>query len=113
MSEYGLLVHYQWCTGCNACVVACKNELKLPRGKWGIKLLENGPWEISPDKFEWDYVPTPTALCDLCASRVEAGKKPSCVHHCLAQCMEYGKLEDLARSAAEKGRKVAIFCPTE
>ena len=40
---------------------------------------------------------------------MKAGKKPTCVHHCLAACMEYGTLEDLAKSASEKGRKVVIF----
>ena len=38
----------------------------------------------------WDYVPVPSDLCDLCEERVSQGKKPACVHHCLAQCMEAG-----------------------
>ena len=38
---YGLLIDYEYCTGCYSCEVACKNELKLPHGKWGIKLLKN------------------------------------------------------------------------
>jgi Fe-S-cluster-containing dehydrogenase component len=109
MSTNGLLIHYEYCSGCNSCVVACKNEHKLTKGQWGIKLLENGPREVSPGKIEWDYIPTPTSLCDLCADRVKAGKKPTCVHHCLAACMEYGTLEELAKSAAGKGRKVVIF----
>ena len=111
MSKNGLLINYQWCTGCHSCEVACKNHLKLPIGKWGIKLVENGPWEVTPGKFEWDYVPVPTQLCDLCEDRVADGKKPSCVHHCLAQCMEYGTLEELAQRAAELGPKTTIFVP--
>ncbi len=75
MAKNGLLINYQYCTGCHSCEVACKNVLKLPRGQWGIKLLENGPWEVTPGKFEWDYIPTPTQLCDLCADRVAEGKK--------------------------------------
>jgi Fe-S-cluster-containing dehydrogenase component len=109
MSANGLLIHYEYCSGCSSCVVACKNEHKLTKGQWGIKLLENGPREVSPGKIEWDYIPTPTSFCDLCADRVKAGKKPTCVHHCLAACMEYGTLEELAKSAAGKGRKVVIF----
>src|SRR6266568_9517759 len=109
MSANGLLIHYEYCSGCSACIVACKNEHKLPVGTRGITLLENGPRELSPGKIEWDYIPTPTAYCDLCADRVKAGKRPTCVHHCLGACMEYGTLEELARSAAGKGRKVVIF----
>ncbi|EAT14661.1 4Fe-4S dicluster domain-containing protein [Desulfuromonas acetoxidans] len=111
MATNGLLINYQYCTGCHSCEVACKNALKLPRGKSGIKLLENGPWEVTPEKFEWDYIPVPTQLCNLCADRVEEGKKPSCVHHCLAQCIEYGSAEELAARAAELGEKTAIFFP--
>ncbi len=111
MSKNGLLINYQWCTGCHSCEVACKNALKLPIGKWGIKLVENGPWEVTPGKFEWDYLAVPTQLCDLCADRVAAGKKPSCVHHCLAQCMDYGPVEELAAKAAEMGPKTTIFIP--
>lgn len=109
MSANGLLIHYEYCSGCNSCVVACKNELKLPHGQLGINLLQNGPRELASGKIEWDYIPTPTELCNLCEDRVKAGKKPTCVHHCLANCMEYGSLEDLAKSAAKKGRKVVIF----
>jgi len=111
MSRYGLLIDYEYCTGCHSCEVACKNEHKLARGKWGIKLTEVGPWEVTPGKFEWNYIPVPTQLCDLCANRVAEGKKPTCVHHCLGQCMEYGTLEELAKKAAEKGKKVTIFAP--
>ncbi|MDR3762809.1 MAG: oxidoreductase [Acidobacteriota bacterium] len=109
MSANGLLIHYEYCSGCSSCVVACKNELKLPVGKNGITLLQNGPREIAPGKIEWDYIPTPTALCNMCEDRVKAGKQPTCVHHCLSKCMEYGPLEELAKSASQKGRKVVIF----
>ncbi len=111
MAKNGLLINYQYCTGCHSCEVACKNVLKLPRGQWGIKLLENGPWEVTPGKFEWDYIPTPTQLCDLCADRVAEGKKPTCVHHCLSQCMEYGPVTELAERMSELGSKTALFIP--
>lgn len=111
MSQYGLLIDYEYCTGCHSCEVACKNELKLPRGKWGIKLTEVGPFQTVGEKWEWDYIAVPTDLCDLCKDRVEKGEKPSCVHHCLGQAMEYGPVEELAKKMAEKGKKVMMFIP--
>jgi len=48
MARNGLLIDYEYCTGCHTCEVACKQELDLPVGKWGIKLLEDGPWPGNP-----------------------------------------------------------------
>jgi len=103
----GLLIDYEYCTGCHSCEVACKNEHNIPRGKWGIKLTEVGPWQVTGDKWEWNYVAVPTVLCDLCEDRVANGEKPAC----LGQCMEYGPVEELAKKMAEKGKKVTIFAP--
>ena len=34
--EYGLLIDYEYCSGCHACEVACKKRLGLPEGEFGI-----------------------------------------------------------------------------
>lgn len=111
MAQYGLLIDYEYCTGCHSCEVACKNEKNLPIGKWGIKLTEVGPWKVDSEKWEWNYVPVPTSFCDVCEDRIKDGKKPSCVLHCLGQAMEYGPVEELAKKMAEKGKKVVMFLP--
>ena len=95
--EYGLLIDYEYCTGCHTCEMACKVEHQLPLGQWGIKLAQIGPFEIAPSKWDFHYVPMPTALCDLCAERVEEGRWPTCVHHCQSQVMEYGPIEEARR----------------
>ena len=111
MSEYGLLIDYEFCSGCQSCEVACKEEHHSPVGKWGIRVFDDGPWQKNdatdngPD-FNWNKIPVPTDLCDHCADRVAAGKKPTCVHHCLAACMEFGTLEELAPKLAEKSKRV-------
>ena len=112
-TDYGLLVDYKYCSGCHACEVACKQEHNFPVGKWRIKVYEKGPWKIddAKDEWDWDNVPIPTALCDLCADRTAEGKKPTCVKHCLSFCMGYGPIDELAKKMAEKGNKVALFKP--
>lgn len=109
MSKKGLLINYQWCTGCHACEIATKNALHLPIGKWGIKLLEHGPWEVTPGKFEWDYIPIPTQLCGADPNVNVDEVMHQAVKHCNALCMEYGPLEEMAKKAAEMGPRVAIF----
>ena len=43
---YGLLIDYEYCSGCQSCEVTCKETHNYPVGKWGIRVLEEGPWEI-------------------------------------------------------------------
>jgi anaerobic dimethyl sulfoxide reductase subunit B (iron-sulfur subunit) len=105
-SEYGLLIDYDWCTGCYSCEVACQMELGLPVGQYGIKLAELGPWEYEPGVWQFSYVPLPTDQCNLCADRVASGKEPTCVQHCQAKCMEYGPIEVLAAKLADHPKQV-------
>ena len=101
-----MLIDYEFCTGCQSCEVACKEEHRIPVGQWGIRLLDDGPWECADGKFNWNKIPVPTDLCDLCAGRVAAGKEPTCVHHCQAFCMRFGTIEELAAELAGKPKQV-------
>lgn len=105
MAEYGLLIDYDWCTGCHTCEVACQMEHSLPTDQWGIKLTEVGPWEYAPEKWQYTYMPVPTDQCDLCARRTAQGKLPTCVHHCQAQCIEYGPIDELAKKLTSKTKQ--------
>jgi len=109
-TTHGLLIDYEYCTGCQSCEVACKEEHNYPVGKWGIRVLDDGPWEIGDGVFNWNKIPTPTDLCDLCANRVKADRAPTCVHHCLANVMQYGTIEELAKKLTEKPKQV-LFVP--
>jgi Fe-S-cluster-containing dehydrogenase component len=67
MPRNGLLIDYEYCTGCHTCEVACKQEHNYPAGKWGIKVTEYTLETFN--KIAIDYIPFPTDLCDLCATR--------------------------------------------
>lgn len=109
-STYGLLIDYEYCTGCQSCEVACKEEHDYPVGKWGIRVQDDGPWEIAEHEVNWNKLPFPTDLCDLCAERTAAGREPTCVHHCLANVMSYGTVAELAPRLAAKPKQV-LFVP--
>ena len=108
MTKNGILVDYQYCTGCYSCEVACQAEHNLPLEQWGVKVMTNGPWPIKDaegnptDRYVYDNIPAFTRICDLCAERQGKGKLPSCVFHCQAKCMEFGPVEELAKKLAEK-----------
>ncbi|UWG99068.1 4Fe-4S binding protein [Dehalobacter sp. DCM] len=108
--RYGLLIDYDFCTGCHTCETACKVEHKLTHGQWGIKLSQDGPRKLENGRYEFTYVPIPTSLCDLCEDLVKAGKFPTCVAHCQADVMSYGLVKDLAKKMAAKP-KMVLFAP--
>lgn len=108
MAKMGLLIHYDYCTGCHTCEVACKQEHGYPADRWGIMVKDCT--RETEGKVQVDFLPFPTDLCDLCARRTRAGEKPACVKHCLAACISYGRVSDLAIEM-EKTPKSVLFAP--
>jgi anaerobic dimethyl sulfoxide reductase subunit B (iron-sulfur subunit) len=106
MATYGLLIDYEYCSGCQSCEVSCKEEHNYPVGQWGIRVFDDGPWAMDDGSFNWNKIAIPTDLCDLCADRTAKGKEPICVHHCLANVMRYGTVEELAESLKMKPKQV-------
>jgi Fe-S-cluster-containing dehydrogenase component len=107
MPRNGLLIEYEYCTGCNSCVVACKQEHGYPVGIGGIKLNEI---ITEGGRLRIDYLPFPTKHCDLCAQRVADGGQPACVKACQAATIWYGDLSELAALMEDKPHS-ALFTP--
>lgn len=103
--EYGMLIDYEYCTGCYACQVACQQEYKWPEGMGGIRVIEMEQ-ALPNGKAYLAFLPFPTELCILCAPRTRQGLPPACVKTCLANCMKYGKLDELAGEMKKKPRQV-------
>ena len=106
MENYGLFINYEYCTGCHSCEVACKKYLGLPKGQFGIHVLQDGPRKDVNGKWEYTYIPYPTHLCDLCAERVMEGRLPTCVHHCQAGVMEFGPYDELVKLLPDQPKSV-------
>ena len=104
-----MVIDYKYCTGCKSCEVSCRKEKGLPLDKWGIQVQSFGPEKLG-EGWSWDYVPVLSGLCDLCADRIEEGKKPTCELHCLASVIKVLPLEDAARYMDELGdHKVVCY----
>ncbi len=102
----GILVDYEWCSGCHACEMACQVEHELPHEQYGVKLADVGPYNIEGDNWVWIHMPIFTDQCDLCEKRVAKGKLPSCVQHCQAAIMKYGDLDELGEALASKPKQI-------
>jgi Fe-S-cluster-containing dehydrogenase component len=103
--RHGLLIDYEYCTGCYACQVACAQEYKWPAGMSGMKVIEVVQ-SLPKDRAYLAYLPFPTELCTLCAGRTKKGLEPACVKHCMAACIKYGRVEELAKEMGQKPRMV-------
>jgi Fe-S-cluster-containing dehydrogenase component len=109
MPRKGLLIDYEYCTGCHSCEVACKQEHDYPAGRGGIHLNEILT-EKSDGTYRIDYIPFTTMYCDLCGARTAKGQQPACVKHCQASTMVYGNVAELAKIMEEKPHCV-MFTP--
>ena len=101
----GLLFDVEYCTGCFACTVACKQENGYDANTWGIKILEQ-IYTYPNGHVQVDNVPFPTNLCTMCAKRISSGfdDKPSCVKHCTTGIIYYGEEFELLVKSKELKR---------
>ena len=93
--EHGLLIDYEYCTGCYACRVACCQEYGHEAGMSGMQVIE-----------QVHLLPFPTELCILCTPRTKKGLQPACMQHCMANVIQWGRLEDLSKELGKKSRMV-------
>jgi Fe-S-cluster-containing dehydrogenase component len=105
MPKKGLMIDYEYCTGCHSCEVACKQEHGYPVGKGGIHL--NEIMTTMPDgRLRIDYLPFTTAYCDLCAARTRRGEPTACEKHCQAKVITYGPVSELVKVMNRKSHHV-------
>ena len=108
MSDYGLLVDYDYCTACHTCEVACKQEHRIEAGKTaGVRVIELLQ-ELPGGSLDIINMPVLTHLCHMCTPRIKKGLQPACVQHCLANCLKFGSLDDISKEVPKK-RKAIIY----
>ncbi|WP_172135617.1 4Fe-4S dicluster domain-containing protein [Adlercreutzia sp. ZJ473] len=102
-----IVVDYEFCSGCHSCEIACQQEHGLGPDKFGIKLTQIGPDQLSETRWQYEFLPIPTDRCDRCAERQAAGKLPTCVQHCQAGCLYIGAQEEFTELMRKQ--KVVMF----
>jgi len=109
MSKHGLLIHYEYCTGCHTCEVACQQEHDFPVGKCGVRVTEH-VYEARKKPVAIDFIPFFTEWCDLCGKRQLHAEIPACVKHCQSFCLKFGTLDELVTNMKSISRSV-LFSP--
>ena len=112
MKKRAMLIDYGYCTGCHSCEVSCRKKNDLRLDERGIKVNEVGPQKFSNGKWEWDFVPVPSSLCDLCEDRIAEGNKPLCELHCLAAVIRVVPVSEVSSCLESMDKdKVAVYLP--
>ena len=73
------------------------------------QLASFGLTNLPKDRHYLKFMPIPTELCILCAGRTAKGKQPACVQTCMAACMKYGRIEDLAKEITKP--RMVLWAP--
>ena len=112
MTKRAMVIDYKYCTGCGSCEVSCRKEKGLDLDVWGISVQEIGPAKFPDGTWEWDYVPVPSSLCDLCEDRLQEGKVPLCQLHCLSAVINVVPVEEVSDLLAKAQHgKVSVYLP--
>lgn len=106
MAGNGILVDYEYCTGCHACEVACKQEYGWAAGRVGGVNVMEMIHDLPSGKLDITYYPYFTKACVFCAPRVKKGLEPACVKHCMAQVLKFGPVEELVKETTLKRKTV-------
>jgi len=88
-----VLVDYDLCVGCRACMMACPYQNRYYWDKSPDTYFTEGgsPYELTvPREFQKAVV----QKCDFCRERLERGLEPACVVTCPAEARTFGDLDD-------------------
>lgn len=73
-----VLIDAKTCTGCRMCIEAC-------------------PFGV----IVFDMEQGTAQKCDLCVSRLDAGKRPACVNACLSHCIYAGEVAEVVKKVGK------------
>jgi Fe-S-cluster-containing dehydrogenase component len=108
MSEYAMLIDYEYCSGCKTCEIACNQEYNREAGKLGGVEVQEFIHFLQSGRLYITNIPHFTKACVFCAGRVKKGLTPACVQHCMANVLVFDTLENLKDKIPEN-RKALLW----
>lgn len=89
-AEGPVVVDYEMCIGCGACVTACPYDARH------LVTDDETAFEGQVMVYEEESAKRLNVVekCTMCYARVQNGLKPMCVDHCPGRCRVFGDVED-------------------
>ncbi|MFC1671146.1 4Fe-4S dicluster domain-containing protein [Spirochaetota bacterium] len=87
-----VLVDYDKCTGCSACIEHCPYQVRS-NVKDNRRLFFDG--KTAFERPVHDKIPNNVAAkCDLCYHKIDQGEEPACAAICMTEARIFGDLDD-------------------
>jgi len=101
------------------CAAACPSEAIIQNANGVVLVVEKKCHDTDKDSCKKACItacpfPVPPQydpendivhICNMCMQRVSVGEQPSCVKHCITQCLIFGPREELAKIVQERGNR--------
>ena len=89
----GFFVNADYCNGCQACQVACREINRVPFDETWLAVLRGKPKTVGGRlRLHYSHVPA----LDKCAACLAEEEGPYCQAICPSKCLKVGRYEDLA-----------------
>ena len=102
-----IAVNLDYCVGCYACEVSCKQENNVPEGERWIRKIPVGPHEVE-GKLRMDFLSWNTEQCNFCQHRLDQSLLPRCVDNCPTNALNYYSNSAQLLSAMSNGKRLQI-----
>lgn len=95
-----VVIDYQRCIGCRACMTACPYQARYYR-KEIRSYFPQGPTPYEKEVVYKNFLKGVVTKCNLCVHRIDMGLEPACVQVCMTGARIFGDLND-PRSEASR-----------
>lgn len=106
----GFFVNTDYCNGCQACQVACREINRVPFGETWLTVIRDKPKMRGGDKLQMRFSHIPEL--DKCALCLKEEEEPYCQAICPSKCLKVAYYRDMAPVLADSDDRWSVSVAT-